>query len=249
VQTVGSLTITPLGLAGLADPGAGNHSNRTLLVTGDLTFSSTTSGTLDLNSNDLIVENGNLAQITAAIASGYNLAGGGTWNGPAGIISSAAAADTTHLTAIGVILNSPTGSGPGRLYGGSGPLGTFDGTSPASTDVLVKYTYFGDANLDGKVDGSDYSRIDAGVLTGATGWYNGDFNYDGTIDGSDYTLLDNAFNTQAAELSAEIGTTAQITSQIAATSPVPEPGSALLIGIVTAGLLGRRRASFSLRCN
>ena len=30
-------------------------------------------------------------------------------------------------------------------------------------DVLVKYTYYGDANLDGKVDGSDYSRIDSPI--------------------------------------------------------------------------------------
>ncbi len=52
-----------------------------------------------------------------------------------------------------------------------------------TTGVLVKYTYYGDATLDGKVDGTDYGRIDSGLLTGATGWSNGDFNYDVTIDG------------------------------------------------------------------
>ncbi len=35
--------------------------------------------------------------------------------------------------------------------------------------MLVKYTYFGDADLNGRVDGSDYSRIDSGALTHATG--------------------------------------------------------------------------------
>jgi hypothetical protein len=69
---------------------------------------------------------------------------------------------------------------------------------------LVKFTYYGDANLDGKVDGADYSRIDAGYLAhgAATGWFNGDFDYDGAINGSDYTLIDNAFNTQGAALPA-----------------------------------------------
>ena len=71
-------------------------------------------------------------------------------------------------------------------------------------DILVKYTYYGDANLDGKVDASDYSRIDNGYLNHLTGWSNGDFNYDGVINGSDYTLIDNAFNMQGASLAAQI---------------------------------------------
>jgi len=54
--------------------------------------------------------------------------------------------------------------------------------------VLVKYTYYGDANLDGQVDGSDYSLIDNGYLNHLTGWYNGVFNYGAVIDGSDYTV-------------------------------------------------------------
>ena len=66
--------------------------------------------------------------------------------------------------------------------------------------MLVRYTYYGDANLDGKVDGSDYSLIDNGYRDGLTGWYNGGFNYGITIDGSDYTLIDNAFNSQGAPI-------------------------------------------------
>jgi hypothetical protein len=62
--------------------------------------------------------------------------------------------------------------------------------------VLVKYTDYGDANLDGTVNVADYTRLDAGFISGGklTGWFNGDFNYDGVVDGSDYTLMDNAFN-------------------------------------------------------
>jgi hypothetical protein len=77
---------------------------------------------------------------------------------------------------------------------------SFEGSPVLATDVLIKYTWYGDANLDGKVDGSDYSRIDSGFLAHATGWANGDFNYDNTVNGSDYTLIDNAFNTQGNQL-------------------------------------------------
>ena len=73
---------------------------------------------------------------------------------------------------------------------GTALYGTFDGIASTRSDVLVKYTYFGDANLDGQVDGSDYSRIDANFIGGGTltGWFNGDFNYDGVVNGSDYSV-------------------------------------------------------------
>ena len=88
--------------------------------------------------------------------------------------------------------------------GQASTAGTFDGQTVAAGDVEVKYTYYGDANLDGRVDGSDYSRIDNGYLSHLAGWQNGDFNYDGVINGSDYTLIDNAFNKQGPQIAAEI---------------------------------------------
>jgi len=131
----------------------------------------------------------------------------------------------------------------------------FDGaTAAAATDVLAKYTYYGDANLSGSVDGADYSRIDNAYLfnqtaiTPLTGWFNGDFNYDGVINGSDYTLIDNAFNSQGAQIAAQFATP---TAQIAGASgispdfgepsrAVPEPATLGLLGIAAIGLLGRR---------
>src|SRR6185503_2005656 len=56
--------------------------------------------------------------------------------------------------------------------------------------VLVKFTYGGDANLDGKINVDDYGRIDFNVNLGTTGWYNGDFNYDGKINVDDYGIID-----------------------------------------------------------
>jgi hypothetical protein len=148
---------------------------------------------LDLADNDLIVHNSNLttaatslATITNQLKSGFN-AGSGYWNGQ-GIASTAAAALTN--TALGVEVNNDGTAAHNAL------LTSFDGQTVINTDVLVKYTYYGDANLDGVVNGSDYTLIDNGFNANLAGWRNGDFNYDGVVNGSDYLLIDNAFNTQ-----------------------------------------------------
>jgi hypothetical protein len=173
----------------------------------------------------MIVHSGSLTTLTSELQTGYNV---GHWNGTIGITSSAAA--NTHNTGLGIELNN---DGTGHVL-----FSTFDSQPVTTTDVLIKYTYFGDANLDGVVNGSDYTLIDNGFNNKLTGWRNGDFNYDGIVNGDDYTLIDNAFNTQGASL-ASIPTAmiASATAQIA--SSVPEPGSvAALLGL---GLLGRRR--------
>jgi hypothetical protein len=164
------------------------HTDRTLVETSSLSVA----GQLDLGGNDLIVHNGNLGTLTGLITNGF---ANGNWNG-VGLSSSAARGDTTHLTALGIVANN---TGSGTLYGGSGQA-LFDGQSPLLGDILIKYTYYGDANLDGQVNSADYARADFGYLTNQTGWSNGDFNYDGAVNGSDYTLLDNAFNTQGSTL-------------------------------------------------
>src|SRR4029079_7317329 len=69
-----------------------------------------------------------------------------------------------------------------------------------SSAVLVKYTWYGDTDLNGLVDFDDYSRIDAGFNNNRTGWENGDVDYNGIIDFDDYSLIDQAFNTQSGTL-------------------------------------------------
>ncbi len=208
----------------------------------------TDGGVLDLNNNDLLVHSGTLAAVNSLVQGGYN---NGNWNGTAGIISTAAANDTAHLTALGVIVNDNGSGGP--LYGSGGNISSkFEGATPVDGDILVKLTYYGDTNLDGKVDGSDYSRVDAayigdqsylnsnpgGTQMPATGWANGDFNYDGVVNGSDYTLIDNAFNSQGAQISAAVATDV---APVSGGSAVPEPTSLGLLGIGALALLGRRR--------
>ena len=165
------------------------HANRMLVEASSLAVI----GQLDLGGNDMIVHFASLTAVNSLLTSGY---ANGNWNGN-GLASAATAGDTTHLTALGVISNNLGGGN--TLYGGAGQS-LFDGQAPLASDILIKYTYYGDTNLDGKVDGTDYGRIDNGALMNLTGWFNGDFNYDSTLNGSDYSLIDNAYNTQAAEL-------------------------------------------------
>ncbi len=204
---------------------AATVATRTVLV---VASSLTNAGTIDLSNNDMVLRNtsagalGTAGSIANQLQAGFN---GGALNASTGITTSNV--QSNHLTALG--------------YGPGG--GTFDGVSTSASDLLIKYTYFGDATLDGAVNSADYARIDAGFLANGplTGWSNGDFNYDGVINGSDYTLIDNAFNTQGAAFTAEVASpTAQVAGAIGA-SAVPEPTSVGLLLLGAAGLLGRRR--------
>jgi hypothetical protein len=62
----------------------------------------------------------------------------------------------------------------------------------------VKFTWQGDANLDGKINVDDYGQIDFHVGSSGSvfGWFNGDFNYDGKINIDDYGVIDFAFAAQ-----------------------------------------------------
>jgi len=202
---------------------------------------------LDLTNNDLILTGDYAGNINGLLKTGYN---GGNWNGT-GITTSLGGA-SHPLMALGMIVNDNGQGTP--LYGSGGTIAsTFGGQTPVDGDILVKYTYYGDANLDGKVDGSDYSLIDnayladqaylatnpGGTAIPYTGWWNGDFNYDGVVDGSDYTLIDNAFNSQGAVIATALaGSTAQIAG---ATAAVPEPAGLSALGLVGTGMLSRRR--------
>jgi hypothetical protein len=64
-------------------------------------------------------------------------------------------------------------------YGSEG--GTFSGQSVDGTAVLIKYTYYGDANLDGMVDIVDLGVVGTNWQT-AQPWWGGDFNYSDLVD-------------------------------------------------------------------
>jgi uncharacterized repeat protein (TIGR03803 family) len=191
---LGGLSLTGGASATLTSLGAARSpTNYHLLVIGTTgsaaapTYTIDSTSTLDLADNDMAVLYGNgpspLATVASGISQAYN---NGLWNRPG--LTSSVARLSPGINALGF--------GEAATLG----YGSFDGLALDNHAVLVKYTYYGDANLSGKVDGSDYTLIDNAFQNHLTGWYNGDFNYDGVVNGSDYTLIDNAFNRQGASL-------------------------------------------------
>ncbi len=178
---------------------------------------------LNLADNDLIVKYSSTSPMNAIgvlLASGF---AGGNWNG-AGINSSAANTDGTRRTALG--------------YGDAADLGitTVDGQATTNKAVIVKYTYYGDSSLDGKVDlGNDFDLFLEGYLGHGSTWELGDYNYDG--DGDQRRFRHVHRRDQAGGCSAW----QQVESVVAASSllsaaqkasllaVIPEPGSAAMV--------------------
>jgi hypothetical protein len=73
---------------------------------------------------------------------------------------------------------------------------TFGGLPVQADDVLVMFTYAGDANLSGTMDADDYFAIDSNYNKppATLAFHKGDFNLDGVIDGDDYAIIDSAYS-------------------------------------------------------
>jgi hypothetical protein len=153
-----------------------------------------TAGRLELADNDLIVDYAGATSPIGAIAPNAKYTGiqrllqlgrnGGTWDG-VGLITDRADADA-GITTLAVAEARDVIDFAGAT------TATWGGQTVDQTTVLVKYTYAGDANLDGIVSGDDYSPLDFSILTPGTAasYARGDFNYDGLINGDDYSVID-----------------------------------------------------------
>ena len=161
-------------------------------------------GKLDLKDNDLIID-----YAAGGGGSPIGTFAGGIYNGLTGYIQRAydfGAWDHSGLaTSMPAAISGLTTlaiAEAADVYGlGSSDTAAFSGQSVDATTVVIKYTYAGDANLDGVIDGGDYGIIDNFVqVPGAAGYFNGDFNFDGVIDGGDYGIIDNNMQAQGGAL-------------------------------------------------
>lgn len=170
------------------------------------TLSISNGATLDLTNNDMVIDWSSTDPTTAIGALLKNSYDGGKWDLP-GLNSSAAAGNP--LVTLGYADNSIL------------KAGTFDGQSVDQTSTLVKYTYVGDANLDGVVNAADLALMSSGGTT----WMQGDFNYDGVVNADDYAMFALSLAAQGAPI-----------------TPAPEPtGAAIILTAMGLGLFHRRR--------
>ncbi len=171
-----------------------------------------TGAKIDVKNNSMTIDY--RGQATPAATINSQLASGyasGAWNGE-GINTSSAVANQTAL-------------------------GWKD--DAATQSILVKYTYYGDANLDGQVDISDLGALATAWQTSAV-WSQGDFDYSGFVDISDLGKL--ATNWQLG-VGSPLGPSFDeaLASVGLAGVSVPEPSTLGLLSLGVVGLLKRRR--------
>ncbi|HWP40683.1 MAG TPA: hypothetical protein VNL70_07130 [Tepidisphaeraceae bacterium] len=201
---------------------------------------STIRGSLDVGQNRLVIDYDSgaspAADIRRYLASGL---ASGNWNGP-GIRSAAAAFDSSRMTGLGYAEASD-------MFGPSG--GVFEDIFVDDTALLIKYTYYGDADLSGSIDATDYSLIDNGYVNRLVGWTSGDFDYSGFIDATDYALIDNAYVNQnpalgqamIAEHTKLFGGAYVAALRAIRAGVIPEPATAASLTLCTWALRRHRR--------
>jgi hypothetical protein len=209
------LTINPGATVSVAS-GSG-----AVLYAEQITFTATPGGKIDVADGKFAV-NQNYIFIGDQIALAHN---GGDWAGQG--ITSSAAAQTGGLTALAY---APATELLGIAYGSEA---MWHGQRVRGSSTLVRYTWAGDANLDGELNGDDYFAIDSHILqSGAVfGYHNGDFDYNDVIDGDDYFIIDSNI------------LYAQSAGPLARLSAVPEPAAAMIAAPLSLFMSRRRRGA------
>jgi hypothetical protein len=161
------------------------------------------------------------AQTYAMVKSGF---ADFAWNGP-GINSSAAA--SSGSTALGIVFNYEADFFGGPIWTDKSQLtpdfNVASWAGPTVDTTLIKYTYYGDANLDGVVYLVDIDNWIAGEGS-SKGWYFGDFDYNGVVNLADIDAWIFGQGSQGAPLSG------------GSVSAVPEPSSIVFVVAFLAAL-------------
>ena len=130
----------------------------------------------------------------------------------------------------GLITSSPLDANHNIGFAEASSLGltSFGGVNVDASAVVMRATINGDANLNGAVDTSDFTRLANHFGQSAAGWSDGDFNRDGVVNVLDLNALATHFG--------------QTMTSAALGSLVPEPASiSLLLGIALLAPRRRRR--------
>jgi RHS repeat-associated protein len=185
-QRISALKIAPAGTARVV--AAGNSA----IVADSLEIDDATDtyagGVLDLADNDLVIRHHTgdgdvMGRVTTLLNAGF---AGGAWDGsstaalsPAAIVSSVAHNDRASIEALA----------SGQF---TQAVSNFDGVAMNVGDIVIRFTYYDDDNLDG---GADHTPPANQPMQGP--WESGDVNYDGVVDDSDAQLVQHANATVA----------------------------------------------------
>jgi hypothetical protein len=177
----GSLSVGTIDIAGLLTV---SPAHRNVLRVSNLAVSGT--GRLDLGDGAAIIsytDTSPINDVSAYLQSGYH---GGGWDGP-GIAS-------TSARAVANDISNPNKTALGYADSGLLGLSTFLGQPLNGNSILIRYTFAGDANLDGVVNALDFNLLAMDFGDQSGGWIRGDFNYDGVTDTRDFEMLSTNFN-------------------------------------------------------
>jgi hypothetical protein len=207
-----------------------------------LSIDTTTNSQVDIANHQLFIDYNSgsdpIATIQSYLKSGFN---GGNWNGP-GIISSTVAAANANP------------NNPQYGIGFSDGADTINGHSIvsglSSGEIEIKYTLLGDANLDGTVNGADFSILAANFGQGYTNWDQGNFLFTPAINGADFSALAHNFGqgdsgAAGTVSSADIAALDAFATANGLSLPtfavVPEPAATGLFVLAGMGWMARRR--------
>ena len=183
-ETFGAVTIGAGGAVTMLSTGT---SASNLLTVQSINITGT--GKLDLRDNDLAVD-----YTGASVIGSWS---GGSYTNVTGLVVSGR---IVSALASGTFKRLGVAEASSALGLSGTQTGTFDAQPVDATTVLVKFTYGGDANLDGKINVDDYGRTDLNSPIGTNGWYNGDYNCDGKVNVDDYGIIDFNVGIQASPL-------------------------------------------------
>src|SRR6202453_1842045 len=122
----------------------------------------------------------------------------------------------------------------------------------SNCQVELRHTLLGDANLDGTLNGSDFSILAANFGLGVTNWDQGNFLYGSSVNGSDFSALAANFGqgdsgaattVSPADIAALDAFAAAngLSAPVIGPAAVPEPASAALAITAGIGVLARRQ--------
>src|SRR5207253_2817055 len=106
--------------------------------------------------------------------------------------------------------------------------GAYDSQNVDGDTIIVRYTYYGDTNLDGAVTSGDFTLLSNNFGSTGANWGLGDFNFDGKVNALDFNHIAANFGSTPIAPGSSLGTL------------VPEPATLSLLGVVGI-LLGQRK--------